>query len=124
MNDEIKGLIFEIGFFVFIGVLIISIICTFIKELKKRKKDYENLDKPIKKASTEKVKAKAINKYSEAVYSGGYKNPNHQIGYFITFETQDGNTVTFDVGEEQFKRIKAFTTAYLVTSEGEFIDFK
>ena len=40
------------------------------------------------------------------------------------FETEDGKQITLDVGEENFERIKAFTTADLVTSEEKFIDFK
>lgn len=124
MDSYTKELVFVTCFFGLLGICAIIVLHSFIKELKKRKKDYENLDKPMKKAPTEKVRAKAVNKYSNEIYSGGYKNPSHRIGYFVTFETEDGKTITFDVGEKQFHRIKAYSTANLVTSEGNFIDFK
>lgn len=124
MNDDIKQMLLEIGTLVLMGVLAIIVIHSFIKELKKRKRDYENLDKPIKKALAERIKATAVNKYTDIVYYGAPKNPSHKIGFFITFETEDGKQITLDVGEENFERIKAFTTANLVTSNKKFVDFK
>lgn len=124
MNNDIKQMLLEIGALVFIGVLIIIVIHSFFKEMKKRKRDYENLDKPIKKAPTEFVRATVVNKYTDIVHYGGPKNPKHKIGYFVTFETEDGKQITLDVGEENFGRIMAFTTADLVISEEKFIDFK
>lgn len=124
MNDNITELLLEIGVLVFLGGGITFIAHSFIKELKKRKRDYENLDKPIKKSSTKTVKATVINKYTDVIYEGSVKYPKHRIGYFITFETEKGKKITYDVGERVFNRIHTYTTGDLATSNGDFLDFK
>ncbi len=124
MGDDVKQLISEIGILLFLGAGAIFMATLLIKELKKRKKDYENLDKPIKKASTKRVKATVINKYADAVYEGSVKYPKHRIGYFITFKTEDGKEITYDVGEKVFNRVYAYTTGDLAISDGKFLDFR
>jgi hypothetical protein len=102
----------------------IYLVFSFIKEMKKRKENYEKLDEEIVNASTYVVKAKVINKYTDTVYTTSFRNPQHRIGYFLTFETEDGKTITYDVGEEVFTRTHAYTTGDLAISDGYFLDFK
>ena len=97
---------------------------SFIKDMKKRKEDYEKLDEEIEETALETVKATVINKYTDTVYGVSAKYPKHRIGYFLTFETEDGKTITYDVGEDVFNRVYAYTSGDLVTSNGTFFDFR
>ena len=124
MSEYTKQIIFVIGFGVLFAVAAVSVIYAFIKELKKRKADYERLDDPIKKAPTEIKAAEVTHKYTEIVQTGSRKNPSHKVGFFVTFTLNNGQNITFDVGKKSFKRKKNGSKGNLATSEGEFIDFK
>lgn len=124
MSEYTKQMIFVIGFGILIAICVITGIHSFIKELKKRKADYERLDDPIEKAPTEIRRAQVTNKYTDIVQTGSRKNPSHRIGFFVTFTLDNGKNITLDVGKKYFKRIKQDSKGDLATSEGEFIDFK
>ncbi|MBE6762453.1 MAG: DUF2500 domain-containing protein [Ruminococcaceae bacterium] len=118
------GMVAFLCIMLFLLGLAIYCVYSFIKDMKKRKEDYEKLDEEIEEAPIDIVKAKVINKYTDTVYGISSKYPKHRIGYFLTFETEDGKTITYDVGEEIFNCTYAYTAGDLATSNGNFLDFK
>lgn len=113
-----------IGFGLLLAICIFVMVREFVKEIKSRRRMYERLDDPIKKAPVTKTKAVATKKYTDVIYSGSVKYPKHKVGFFVIFSLDSGENKTFKVDEMTYKKIKENAKGTLIDSNGEFIDFK
>lgn len=95
----------------------------FLDTLKQRKREYEELDKPVKPADVDLYNVTVVDKYIDVVRSGSYKMPHSRSAFFVTFLLENGKKRTYEVDERYFRRIKNGSKGELAVADGKFIGF-
>lgn len=114
--------------FICICFAIALVVCACISALRGLRGDYSgtsketeaSLDAPIELPPAEAIGATVLSKRWE-IAKNGRRTGN--VAFFITFLTDDGETVEHEVQKELFDRLADGESAMLVTVEGKFIDF-
>ena len=117
--------IYPITFWCFILAFVIFIVTAALRGLRgdysgTSKETEASLDAPIELPPAEAIGATVLSKRWE-IAKNGRRTGN--VAFFVTFLTDDGETVEHEVQKELFDRLADGESAMLVTVEGKFIDF-
>lgn len=111
------------AFWLIIAFLIILIPAYFMIALKRSKhgkQQFEESDEPFELPPADAIGATVVSKRWEVAKSG---KRTGNVEYYITFLTDDGETVEHEVTETVFEKCAESDTGMLVTVEGKFFDF-
>ena len=109
-----------IGVAVMIAVAVPSIKQAFFPSKKQLE---ETFNEPVEEIPAEVVGARVMDKRTAVVSTGSVKSPNHEIVFFISFLTDDGETREYRVTQEIYEKCEIYQTGDLVTYDGIFFDF-
>ena len=91
---------------------------------KEREKSAQALeDENWQEPDPEIIGARVIAKKIIDGVTGSYRMPEYKMEMFVTFLTDDGETVEYEVEREVYERVYVDQTGDLVTLNGQFFDF-
>ncbi len=109
-----------IGVAVMVSVAVPSIKQAFFPSKKQLEKTF---NEPIEEIPPEIIGARVTDKRTAVASTGSVKSPNHEIVFFVSFLTDDGETREYRVTQEIFEKCEIYQTGDLVTYDGIFFDF-
>lgn len=110
-------------FFIVLGIAVVGLTATVIREFLHRRKMYEQLDEPIEESPAVTVRARVIAKRSEIENIGGPKYPHSTLFCYVTFSTDAGEVVEHSLPKEIYGTINEHDYGTLITVDGKFFAF-
>lgn len=115
--------------FVIVLLVLLAILCgkVMIKSSKESKEEkrklLEEIDTPFEPKPAKAVGARVVFKNERIEKWGSSTTSSHRMVYEMTFDTDEREVLTFEVGPDIFFRYNELDYATLVTVDGKFFDF-
>ncbi|MBQ2677142.1 MAG: DUF2500 family protein [Clostridia bacterium] len=110
-------------FAVFTLIFIIVIIKTTVDNIRNNRRIQKEWEQPFEEIPHQAVNARVLDKRTDMLHGRSYRFPEHKIVYFVTFLTDYGKTVEYQVPAECYGRVNIHQTGMLITVGDEFFDF-
>lgn len=111
-------------FFMCMGIIMLAIVVWGIWDsLRKRKKMYEELGRETQPDPAESVGAVVTDGRSQIIQYGSARFPHHRVAYYLTFVTDHGKTVEYEVPQHIYQYGLERRSGMLITVNGKFFDF-
>ena len=118
-NDIVLKLFLTFAVLGFAGFLVGSFIYFAVKQKRDAQSDEEEWNEP----ETKIIGARVIDKRIADGTTGSYKMPKYNMVLLVTFLTDDGDTVEYEVNKEVYERVYVDQTGDLLTINEVFFDF-